>query len=76
MKTQVNEIMKIIQHTKVKFNKDIELLMKSKTKIKNSNKKKEVQSKGFKSKSHPSMKRHRKGPQANRLGTGSSDTLS
>lgn len=48
MKTQVNEIMKIIQHTKVEFNKDIELLMKSKTKIKNSNKKKKSNQKDSK----------------------------
>lgn len=39
MKTQLNEIRKIIQHMKVKFNKDIESFMKSKTKIKISNEK-------------------------------------
>lgn len=48
MKTQVNEIMKIIQQTKVKFNKDIESFMKNKTKIKNSNEKKKSNQKDSK----------------------------
>lgn len=48
MKTQVNEIMKIIQQMKVKFNKDIESFMKNKTKIKNSNEKKKSNQKDSK----------------------------
>lgn len=48
MKTQVNEVMKIIQHTKVKFNKDIESFMKNKTKIKNSSEKKKTNQKDSK----------------------------
>lgn len=48
MKTQVNEVMKIIQHTKVKFNKDIESFMKNKTKIKNSSEKQKTNQKDSK----------------------------